>query len=182
MDAHQKPYLILQLDEHGSKVGYETRIEAAIRSFQNHHASRQTVPSAPYARIRIETKAKNILDQTLILPNWDPIACNLIAANLKRTGMDARPLDETRASIRNSMRYNTGQCLPLNIIAQEFIDYVQTRDLDPAKTTLWMVAGEIACNIKLYPHHIKHILNSHGNGMEKAGVYVGKLSTADISM
>lgn len=182
MDAHQKPYLILQLDEHGSKVGYETRIEAAIRSFQNHHASRQTVPSAPYARIRIETKAKNILDQTLILPNWDPIACNLIAANLKRTGMDARPLDETRASIRNSMRYNTGQCLPLNIIAQEFIDYVQTRDLDPAKTTLWMVAGEIACNIKLYPHHIKHILNSHGNGMEKAGVYVGKLSMADISM
>jgi predicted nucleotide-binding protein (sugar kinase/HSP70/actin superfamily) len=80
------------------------------------------------------------------------------------------------------MRYNTGQCLPLNIIAQEFIDYVQTRDLDPAKTTLWMVAGEIACNIKLYPHHIKHILNSHGNGMEKAGVYVGKLSMADISM
>jgi len=40
MEAHDKPYLILQLDEHASSVGYETRIEAAIRSFQNHHAAR----------------------------------------------------------------------------------------------------------------------------------------------
>jgi predicted nucleotide-binding protein (sugar kinase/HSP70/actin superfamily) len=122
------------------------------------------------------------LGKTLIVPKWDPIACNLIAANLKRAGIDARRLDETPHSIRKSLRYNTGQCLPLNIIAQEFIDYVQTHDLDPAKTILWMVAGEIACNIKLYPHHIKGILNSYGNGMEKASVYVGKLSMADISM
>ncbi|TVQ22073.1 MAG: hypothetical protein EA382_12575 [Spirochaetaceae bacterium] len=38
MDARDKPYLILQLDEHDSSVGYETRIEAAVRSFRNHHA------------------------------------------------------------------------------------------------------------------------------------------------
>ena len=36
LDAAKKPYLILQLDEHDSAVGYETRIEAAIRSFRNH--------------------------------------------------------------------------------------------------------------------------------------------------
>jgi len=36
MDNQKKPYLILQLDDHGSNVGYETRIEAAIRSFRNH--------------------------------------------------------------------------------------------------------------------------------------------------
>ena len=35
-NASQKPYLILQLDEHDSSVGYETRIEAAIRAFRNH--------------------------------------------------------------------------------------------------------------------------------------------------
>ena len=32
----QKPYLILQIDEHDSNLGYETRIEAAVRSFKNH--------------------------------------------------------------------------------------------------------------------------------------------------
>jgi hypothetical protein len=33
MDGADKPYLTLQLDEHDSSVGYETRIEAAHRSF-----------------------------------------------------------------------------------------------------------------------------------------------------
>jgi predicted nucleotide-binding protein (sugar kinase/HSP70/actin superfamily) len=45
-----------------------------------------------------------------------------------------------------------------------------------------MGASELACNIKLYPHHIKCILNSYGKGMEKAVVYVGPLSMADISL
>ena len=36
LDAYDKPYLILQLDEHNSTVGYETRIEAGIRAFRNH--------------------------------------------------------------------------------------------------------------------------------------------------
>lgn len=36
MESFHKPYLVLQLDEHDSAVGYETRIEAALRSFMNH--------------------------------------------------------------------------------------------------------------------------------------------------
>jgi len=42
LDAAKKPYLILQLDEHDSTVGYETRIEAAIRSFRNHRERQQS--------------------------------------------------------------------------------------------------------------------------------------------
>ncbi|MBF0232915.1 MAG: hypothetical protein HQK65_07740, partial [Desulfamplus sp.] len=30
MEAHDKPYLVLELDEHDSSVGYETRLEAAV--------------------------------------------------------------------------------------------------------------------------------------------------------
>lgn len=41
LDAYQKPYLILQLDEHDSTVGYETRIEAAIRAFRNHQSGKR---------------------------------------------------------------------------------------------------------------------------------------------
>jgi predicted CoA-substrate-specific enzyme activase len=43
LEAAQKPYLILQLDEHDSSVGYETRIEAAIKSFRNHRERQQSV-------------------------------------------------------------------------------------------------------------------------------------------
>ena len=37
MDSHGKPCLVLELDEHDSSVGYETRIEAAAGTFRNHN-------------------------------------------------------------------------------------------------------------------------------------------------
>ena len=45
-----------------------------------------------------------------------------------------------------------------------------------------MSKSDIACNIKLYPHHIKTILTEMGAGLENAGVYKGELSFGDISM
>ncbi len=44
LDAKEKPYLILQLDDHDSTLGYETRIEAGVASFRNH--ARRTPVSA----------------------------------------------------------------------------------------------------------------------------------------
>ncbi|MCK5649755.1 MAG: CoA activase, partial [Gemmatimonadetes bacterium] len=41
LESHGKPYLILEMDEHDSRLGYETRIEAAVRSFRNHHGPAQ---------------------------------------------------------------------------------------------------------------------------------------------
>ena len=190
MEAHDKPYLILQLDEHASNVGYETRIEAAIRSFQNHHAAGSEkrdhvgpLKDVPvYAPILIPTREKHLFDKTLIIPNWDDITMKFLVANLQREGIDARVMEESQATIQKSLRYNTGQCIPLNIIAQEFVEYVKTHDLDPEKTLLWMVSSQIACNIGLFPHHLKRLLHAHGKGMEKAGVYVGTMSFMDISL
>jgi predicted CoA-substrate-specific enzyme activase len=182
MTAHDKPYLILQLDDHDSAGGYETRIESAVRAFRNHHAARPPAASAAPMSPLVSYKSKELLTKTLILPNWDPITLSLMTANLNRVGIDARCLEETPSGIRRSMRFNGGQCIPLTIIAQEFIDYVQAHGLDPARTALWMAAGEIACNLKLYPSHIKNILNSYGRGMERAEVYLGELSMMDISV
>ena len=182
MEAHEKPYLILQLDEHESSVGYETRIEAAIRSFQNHHGARTEKKAAVYAPALIPKKEKRIFDKTLIIPNWDDITMKFLVANLQREGIDARLMAESQTTIQKSLRYNTGQCIPLNIIAQEFVDYVKTHDLDPKNTLLWMVSSQIACNIGLFPHHIKSLFHSYGKGMEKAGVYVGDMSFMDISL
>jgi predicted CoA-substrate-specific enzyme activase len=185
MESHEKPYLILQLDEHSSSIGYETRIEAAIRSFRNHHVSSSKVKRTQpvlYAPSLIPTKGHNLSGKTLIIPNWDNLSLPLIIANLKSEGVDARLLEETDTSIQKSLRYNSGQCLPLNIIAQEFIDYVEKYDLDPAKTVLWIMYTTLACNLRMFPHHIKHILHSYGKGMSKAEVYTGSMSFADISI
>ncbi|MCP4623246.1 MAG: CoA activase [bacterium] len=182
MESHDKPYLILQLDDHDSTGGYETRIEAAVRSFQNHYTLRKVQKTITAMPPLVASKSRHLLSRTLIIPNWDPITCSLLAANLNRMGIDARCLEETTASIQQSMQLNSGQCIPLNIIALEFIDYIRTHGLDPARTALWMTAGEFACNLKLYPHYIKGILQAYGSGMEQADVYLGELSMFDISV
>jgi predicted CoA-substrate-specific enzyme activase len=185
MDSREKPYLILQLDGHSSRVGYETRIEAAVRSFRNHytsHLKNNSVATVDYGPSLVPSTERSLSGKTVMIPNWDELSLRLVVANLKREGVDARLLEENHTSIQKSLRHNSGQCIPLNVIAQGFIDYVETHHLDPAKTVLWMLDSSIACNLRMFPHHIKNILHSYGKGMSEAGVYTGSLSFMDLSV
>jgi len=186
VESHGKPYLVLQLDEHDSRLGYETRVEAAVRAFRNHHRS----VSAPFAALSVSASPSvfcvprgkvDLSGKTILFPNWDPLSLRLVISSVRKTGRDARLLEPSEASMRRSLRHNSGQCTPLNIIAQDFVEYVERHDLDPAKTVLWMSASNIACNIRLYPHHIRTILRSHGKGFERAEVYTGAMTLLDIS-
>ena len=205
-ESHGKPYLVLQLDEHDSRLGYETRIEAAVRAFRNHHGSRK--PDSPWPLRRVEKLAKvgrignvgmiakvrrygtdrtdgkngiDLSDKTLLFPNWDSLSLRLVVASVRKRGRDARLLEPSATSMRRSLRHNSGQCTPLNAIAQDFMEYVEQHDLDPARTALWVGASSVACNIRLYPHHIRTILRARGNGFERSEVYSGAMSLQDIS-
>lgn len=223
MDERDKPYLILQLDEHDSSVGYETRIEAAIRAFRNHHhdagAGLQLVQrersnrrpaeyseSSGRARLRfpnlrrvfspessdVASRLEQYHDQsilspleeaignrTLLFPSWDPITSPLLAANLRAHGIRAVALTETPLAIQKSMRLNTGQCIPVSAIAQEAMDFVRDRKLDPARTVLWMGRARWSCGIPLYPRFLKSTFEAEG--MPELGVYVGDFTYTDIS-
>jgi predicted CoA-substrate-specific enzyme activase len=192
LDEAGKPYLILQIDEHDSSVGYRTRIEAGVNSFRNHlHRAGAAAPAAGSggpAAAPVSTSLpvvpsleKNLDGKIVLFPNWDPLTCPLLVANLRRIGIDARLLEEDQLTIQKSMRHNSGQCIPLNIIAQEFADYVDRHALKPEQTVLWTIGGNLSCNLPLYPHYLKTLLESFGQGMEKAGVYAGELSQLDIS-
>ncbi|MCJ7629808.1 MAG: acyl-CoA dehydratase activase, partial [Longimicrobiales bacterium] len=186
LEAHGKPYLVLQLDEHDSRLGYETRIEAAVRAFHNHFGS--VKPSPGSFASEQETVASwvssgkvDLSKKTILFPNWDPLSLRLVVASVRKTGRDARLLEPSEGSMRRSLRHNSGQCTPLNIIAQDFMEYVERHDLEPAETVLWMISSSVACNIRLYPHHIRTILRSHGKGFDRSEVYVGPISLQDIS-
>ena len=181
MDKYDKPYLIMQLDEHDSSVGYETRIESAIRSFRNHfqkkidHITVKSLPINPRL-------SKDFNGKTIFLPNWDPICCRLLAANLRSEGIDTQIIPENELIIQKSLQHNTGQCIPLNAIAQGFIDHLESNDYNPEKSVLWTIQANISCNVRLYPYYIKSLLEAYGKGFEKAGVYVGEASFIDISL
>lgn len=179
LESKNKPYLILELDEHDSSVGYETRIEAAVRAFQNHND--RTIKSKKISQALLPGQNSKLRGKTLLLPNWDNISCSFIAAILKKEGYDARVLEETEATIRNSLKHNSGQCIPMNAITEGLIQYVTKNKLNPSKTILWMGKSTFACNIPLYPYHIQTLLKEYGKGMEKIGIYKGHVSLADIS-
>jgi len=181
MHLFAKPYLIIQIDEHDSNVGYETRIEAALRSFRNH--ARSKIPNAePDLGSILPQVEKKLNGKTLLMPNWNMFTGQLIVANFRRAGVDARLLEQSELGIRKSMVHNTGQCLPISIIAQDYIDYIERYDLDPSRVMLWMMEGKLTCNLRQYPFYIKRILENYGNGMEKAAVYSGEITHKEMSV
>ena len=196
LDEAGKPYLVLQVDEHDSSVGYETRIEAAVRAFRNHAAGVRKARAATHTAAAAggaatedsalkapatTTKHRFPKGKTILLPNWDSVVCSLLASALRSQGIDARALEESPDMIRRAMTLNAGQCIPVSIIAREAIDYIEKYKLDPEKTALWMIAALWPCNIPVYPLHIGGILEKHGNGLEKVEVYAGDITFIDLS-
>jgi predicted CoA-substrate-specific enzyme activase len=242
LDSFQKPYLILQLDDHDSAVGYETRIEAAIRAFRNHRERRsagidKSFPLRQEKRIpdqsgdgqtavqawqiyikslvnetsqilkthgidfklfsnliqQVEVRenqlnpsifsgAKHLKDKTLLLPLWDPYVGPLLEAVLQNSGINARLADNTDESIQRSLSLNTGQCLPLNIIVQNAIDYIEANGLNPADTVLWIMKSDLSCNLSMFPWFMKKLMDNYGKGMDQVSVYLGDIIFYDFSL
>jgi predicted CoA-substrate-specific enzyme activase len=182
-EASQKPYLVLQVDDHESAVGYETRIEAAVRSFRNHrgaHLGRP--PVSPGTDPLVSPLAGNLDGRTLLFPCWDRLSCSLLVANLVGQGIDARLIREAPDTAVRSLARNTGQCIPINIIAQAFVDHVRRWRLDPRRTALWTARSAIACHIGMYPHALQSVVASYGDGFDQARVYPGEITMLDISL
>ncbi|MEW6076902.1 MAG: acyl-CoA dehydratase activase [Thermodesulfobacteriota bacterium] len=183
MDNHHKPYLILELDEHVSGIGYETRIESAIRVFRHHHqssASALKINPGGYRRINPE-KATTLKGKAVVLPNWDAYTFRLVRAVMESAGLDVYLIEETSDTIAKSLTDNSGQCAPVHAITQGFSETIIRNGLDPARTVLWMLRGRI-CNLPQYPHFIKTRLERYGQGLEKARVYTGGQLLMDISV
>jgi predicted CoA-substrate-specific enzyme activase len=239
LNTYKKPYLILQLDEHDSTVGYETRIESGIRAFRNHHRKHvgthkvteyvhdpvltatkepdneqkwnnyikslkleaQKIMKAnsidfklvnnPLKRIKTpkgefsEQMIKGpeqLAGKILLLPCWDQLVGPLLEAVLQNIGVDARMVNSTQESMVKSLSYNTGQCLPLNIIVQNAIDYIQEHKLDPKETVIWNINSNLSCNLSMFPYFSKKLLNDQGNGLENVQMYLGDVVFYDFSL
>ena len=119
----------------------------------------------------------------MLLPSWDPQVGPLLEAVLQNSGLDARLIESTNESIQRSLSHNTGQCLPLNIIVQNAIDYIETRKLDPGKySTLGQQSQRFPAISACFTQYMQKLLNDYGKGLEKASVYSGDLMFYDISL
>jgi len=180
-ETHGKPYLVLQLDDHDSSIGYETRIEAAVRAFRNHAREAEAKAPVRAPAAVVPTTETSMADKTVIFPRWDRLGGELLVANLRREGIDARLVHEDEQSIRRSLSRNTGQCLPINAMAQAAVDMIEREGLDPARCVVWCPSSAISCNIGFYPQVLQTFLSSYGPRAAGTRVYVGEMTMIDVS-
>lgn len=179
MDFYQKPYLVLQLDEHGSDVGYETRIEAAVRSFRNHY---QQQPQPGRSKATSGLMLNHQADETILIPNYDHLSCSLIAAAFEHAGYQARMIEETPTSILTSLRLNDGQCLPVSAIVTAAVETIQKYQLRPEKTAIFLNAiSRLACNFPQYPLMSQKLLEQYGQGFEQVRVFATEFEMRGMS-
>lgn len=169
MDTHQKPYLILQIDEHGSAVGYETRLESAVRTFRedyNHPRIKRKGIIPP--KFQLQPSA----DKIMLIPNYDALSCSFICAAFEKAGFRTQLLEETPTTIQESIRINDGQCLPIGAIVQSAFHTIRKQQLDPARTILFINAlTKLSCNFPQYPLLIKRIIEQQADDLNQIQVY-----------
>ncbi len=143
-DKHEKPYLIIQLDEHTNDTGYETRIEAGIQTFINHFKNKpkkNKVISKKFYSSRITPELE------VYIPYLSPVISELQKEAFNSYGYKAKvmPLDERM--INAGYKYATGtECMPNVAIMGSFIETVKNKNLDPSKTILYMPTVCMGCN------------------------------------
>jgi predicted CoA-substrate-specific enzyme activase len=180
MDAYGKPYLILQIDEHGSAVGYETRIESVVETFRNHYRHNSPVPRQ---RPRQRVSRLPFRGQTILVPNYDQLSCSLICAAFEHGGYRARLIEETPMTVASSLRLNDGQCLPLSCIVQGTVETIRKYRLKPENTALYLNAlVRTACNLPQYPLMAKKLLEQRGDGFEKVEVFASEFEMKGLPL
>jgi predicted CoA-substrate-specific enzyme activase len=142
-----KPTLILELDEHGSDAGYQTRIEA----FMDAVAS---APPKSYRRFdfSIMNERGDMDGRVVWIPPMHKFGARLFAAAFRRYGYNAESLpDETpevlevgRSLVRGS------ECLPTALTIGNFVHKMREIKGDPRRHALFMATSDGPCRFGQY--------------------------------
>jgi predicted CoA-substrate-specific enzyme activase len=173
-ERYGKPFLVLQLDEHASDVGYTTRLEAGLRSFANH--LRREAPgqaAAPPRPTRLRDDALEPGD-TVLVPYLDRLVSRFYADSFSRAGFPAVVLRADEKALNTGYRYASGgECLPLVSILGGAIDRMREGDLEPARTFFFMPTSCYACNFPQFTVLAELAFRSAGLG----GVKIGQINS-----
>ncbi len=170
MDHFKKPYLIIQLDEHCSDIGYLTRVEAAIDSFKSWRKTKAEAPSFEMGTEEVS------LQKTILVPHVDEIAAALVAAAFKSNGYKAIVLEESPNTVLKGFRYTLGgECVAIPAILGGIIKAVEKEKLDPTQAVVFLPTSYISCNFPQFPVKIAMAL-------EKAKMPVKVINTSSFSI
>ena len=166
MSKIDKPYLILQLDEHSSDLGYLTRIEAAVDTFVNDFKTR-TLLRKDEMEIKRRDYSPDTLQpgDTILIPLVEERINRLQQAVFEVSGFDARLIPLTLKTLNQGYRHATGgECLPNVAIVGSLIDTIRKEAIDPAKAILHLPSICLSCNFNQYANLVKLACEQTGLG------------------
>ena len=177
MGHYGKPFLVLQLDELSSDVGYATRIEAALRSFEL-AARRKTAPPQPKAATELRDDKPEPGD-TVLIPYMDRLISRFWADAFTASGYHGALLESDEKALSTGYRFASGgECTPLVAIAGSAINKVRSENLDPRRAFLYLPTVCLACNFPQYPVFCKLAFEAAGLPGIKVGL-INWLSSSD---
>jgi len=146
--AYNKPYLVIQLDEHTSDVGYQTRIEAAVDTFQNHF---KKVKAVEPEEIADDLTIPFSEGDTVLVPFVSDIVSLLQAEAFAANGFDSAVVPLEQSMINRGYRYASGgECMPNVAIIGSVMEYIEREGLDPRKCTVYLPGLCMSCNFNQY--------------------------------
>jgi predicted CoA-substrate-specific enzyme activase len=170
-ERYGKPFLVLQLDEHASDVGYTTRLEAGLRSFANH--LRGAAAAAPRPQPTRPRDDRLEPGDTVLVPYLDRLISRFWADSFTRAGYPAVVLEADEKALNTGYRYASGgECLPLVSIIGGVIEKLREGGLDPARTFFFMPTSCYACNFPQFNVLAELAFRTAGFG----GVKIGQIN------
>jgi predicted CoA-substrate-specific enzyme activase len=151
----EKPFLLIEIDEHSGDAGFITRCEAFHDSIKG--AQRTSPPRiiSPYSRM--------VKQRTIYVPYMCDTAVALAHA-MRFAGIDAQVLpfpDED--SILIGRQFTTGrECFPAILTAGDMIKKIRSPDFDPQKGAFFLAQGSGPCRFGQYYKLHRIILDDLG--------------------
>lgn len=162
MEQSGKPYLVLQLDEHSSDVGYMTRIEAGLDAFENDFKKQARNDRTPRFNPSISPDRFQPED-TILIPATDERINRFQQAVFQTAGYHAHILPMDTRIMNQGYRYASGgECLPNVAITGSVIHALQTQDIHPEKSILYLPNICFSCNFNQYAGLVKTACRNAG--------------------
>ncbi len=151
-----KPYLVIEIDEHAADTGVITRCEAFLDSLE------APGKPAPEARDEAEPQA-DLTGRTLWIPYLSD-ASHLAAAVARNAGLDARVIPPTTsASVALGRGVTSGrECYPAIITSGGMMEILASNP--PEKTAFFMGTASGPCRFGQYCEYHRMILRRLGHG------------------
>ncbi|MZP29998.1 hypothetical protein GTO91_09805 [Heliobacterium undosum] len=158
----EKSFLVLEVDEHTSDVGYLTRIEAFMNNIQFEKTSsfeRLTSKFQPF----IPSPELKKFDRLLYVP-WGFDSYRAIAAAFASIGIRTKmlPVHDEQTEKYGRAHSSGKECLPYIMHVGDAVRMTEDPEFDPATSALMMPAGDLACRVSAFSTAIKFVLRDLG--------------------